>query len=78
MAKVAPNPKTMRQILEGASRALGRIDAQGVRGLTGLSVADIEDMALALVAFGLIATPPGETPPAHLTIAQAKEAADGQ
>ncbi len=78
MADVAPNLKTMRQVLEGASRAVGRIDAQGVRGLTGLSVTDIEDMALALVAFGLIATPPGETPPERLISTPEKEAPDGQ
>ena len=78
MAEVARNPKTMRQVLEGASRAVGRIDAQGIRGLTGLSVTDIEDMALALVAFGLIATPPGEDPPAQLIFTADKEATDGQ
>jgi hypothetical protein len=78
MGEVKPNPKSMRAVLEGASRAVGRIDAQGIRGLTGLSVADIEDMALALVAFGLIATPPGETPPARLISTPEKEAADGQ
>lgn len=78
MAEVAPNPKTMRQVLEGASRAVGRIDAQGIRGLTGLSVTDIEDMALALVAFGLIATPPGEDLPARLIFTADKEATDGQ
>jgi hypothetical protein len=78
MAEVPPNPKTLRQVLEGASRPVGKIDMQGLRGITGLSVADIEDMALALVALGLIATPPGETPPGDLIINTRKEAADGQ
>ena len=78
MAEVAPNPKTLRQVLEGASRAVGKIDMHGLRGITGLSIADIEDMALALIALGLIATPPGETPPARLISTPEKEAADGQ
>jgi hypothetical protein len=78
MAEVPPNPKTMRQVLDGASRAVGKIDMHGLRGLTGLSIADIEDMALALIALGLVATPPGETPPAELVLAPRKEATDGQ
>lgn len=78
MAEVPANPKTLRQVLEGASRAVGKIDRHGLRGITGLSVEEIEDMALALVAFGLIATPPGETPPAEIVFTERKEAADGQ
>ena len=58
--------RTPRQILEGASLALGRIDRDGIRGLTCLSVEATGDMACALIMFGLVATPPGETPPEHL------------
>ncbi|MCU0826621.1 MAG: hypothetical protein MUE52_04280 [Tabrizicola sp.] len=77
MAEVPHNPKTLRQVIEGASRAVGKIDMHGLRGITGLSITEIEDMALALVALGLIATPPGEAPPDTLILTR-KEAQDGQ
>jgi hypothetical protein len=51
-------------ILDRAARALGRIDRDGPRAITTLSVAEIEAMALALVLLGLAPIPPG-TPFEH-------------
>lgn len=59
---------TEREILERAARAIGRIDRDGPRGVTLLSMAEIEAMALALVCLGLVAIPPGEPAPARLQI----------
>lgn len=64
-----PPLKTAREILTGAGRALGRIDLWGTRGLTGLSVEAIEDMALALVLLGLVAIPPDQTQPPEVLVA---------
>lgn len=47
-----------RDILISAGRALGRVDLYGNRALTGLSMQQIEDMALALVILGLAPIPP--------------------
>lgn len=55
-------------LTERAARAVGRIDAQGVRGVTGLSQRDIEAMALVLVMLGLEPVPPGGAwPPKRTT-----------
>jgi len=67
-----------REMLEQASRAVGRVCRDDVRGITTLSIDDIAAMTGTLLAFGLIATPPGETPPARLIFTAEKEAADGQ
>jgi hypothetical protein len=69
---------TKREMLEVASRAVGRVCRDDLRGITTLSVDDIAAMTGTLLAFGLIATPPGETPPADLIFTTRKEAADGQ
>lgn len=69
---------TEREMLEQASRAVGRVCRDDVRGMTMLSIDDIAAMTGTLLAFGLIATPPGETPPARLIFTATKEAADGQ
>ena len=69
---------TEREMLEQASRAVGRVCRDDVRGITCLSIDDIAAMTGTLLAFGLIATPPGETPPARLMFTETKEAADGQ
>lgn len=69
---------TEREMLEQASRAVGRVCRDDVRGITTLSVDDIAAMTGTLLAFGLIATPPGETAPAQLIFTATKEAADGQ
>lgn len=51
-------------ILQRASAALGRIDLHGRRGVTDLSVDQIEAMALLLALLGLIPTLPGKAAPA--------------
>jgi hypothetical protein len=71
-------PVTQREMLEQASCALGRVIRHDLRGMTMLSIDDIAAMAGTLIALGLIATPPGETPPAQLIFTPRKEAADGQ
>lgn len=75
-------PFTQREMLEQASRAVGRVIRDDVRGITTLSIDDIAAMTGTLLAFGLIATPPGETPPERLIFNApsnpTKEAADGQ
>lgn len=50
-------------ILQRASAALGRVDLYGRRGVTDLSVDQIEAMALLLALLGLIPTLPGEAAP---------------
>lgn len=50
-------------ILSRASAALGRVDLHGRRGVTDLSVDQIEAMALLLALLGLIPTLPGEPAP---------------
>lgn len=71
-------PFTEREMLEVASRAVGKVCRDDVRAITLLSVDEIAAMTGTLLAFGLIATPPGEEPPARLTFTAEKEAADGQ
>lgn len=41
------------EILTRAARAVARIDTEGPRGITNLSMLDIEAMALALVILGI-------------------------
>lgn len=53
-----PAFRTDRECLITAARALGRIDRDGLRGITLISVNDIEAMAVALVILGLVAIPP--------------------
>ena len=62
MAEVAPMAAPEVQVR--ASRALGKIDLWGPRGVTMLSFAECEAMALLLAALGLVSTAPGEAPPA--------------
>jgi hypothetical protein len=69
---------TEREMLEQASRAVGRVCRDDIRGITTLSIDDIAAMTGTLLAFGLIATPPGETPPADLIFTAPKEARNGQ
>ncbi|OJY33170.1 MAG: hypothetical protein BGP11_05460 [Rhodobacterales bacterium 65-51] len=64
-----PDAATDRDVLITAGRALGRIDLYGPRGLTLLSLDEIEAMALALVILGLVAIPPHQiTPPERLIV----------
>lgn len=69
---------TNREMLEQASRALGFVIRDDLRGITTLSIDQIAAMAGTLLAFGLIATPPGAACPAELIFTVSKEAADGQ
>ena len=69
---------TEREMLEQASRAVGRVCRDDLRGMTTLSIDDIAAMTGTLLAFGLIPTRPGEPPPAQLISTARKEAADGQ
>lgn len=64
---------TEHQALETASRALGRILRDDVRGMTLLSIDEIAAMAWALIGFGLVPTTPGEDPPAELIFTTAME-----
>lgn len=57
---------TTSEMLELAARALGRIDRDGPRAVTLLSINEIEAMAEALVILGLHPIPPGAPAPARL------------
>lgn len=63
MSKAAITPLPGDEMLALASSALGRVDLYGPRGLTMVSVHEIEAMALTLAALGLVPTPPGEASP---------------
>ncbi|MCU0902415.1 MAG: hypothetical protein MUE83_00890 [Tabrizicola sp.] len=71
-------PWTEREMLEIASRAVGKVCRDDVRGITSLSIDEIAAMTGTLLALGLIPTLPGETPPEQLMFTAPKEAADGQ
>lgn len=59
------SPRTDREILFAAAKGLGRVDLHGLRGITLLSVDEIEAMALALLILGLAPVKPGtrDVPP---------------
>jgi hypothetical protein len=59
-------PFTPREMLEEASRAIGKVVRDDVRAITLLSVDEIAAMTGTLIAFGLIATAPGQKPPQNL------------
>lgn len=69
-------PIAPRPMLVHASRALGKVDLHGQRGVTMLSIDEIEAMALLLAVFGLVPTLPGQEPAETLIIQPAKEAPD--
>lgn len=59
-------PMPSKQMLALASTALGKVDFYGPRGLTMISVHEIEAMALTIAALGLVPTLPGNVaPPAY-------------
>lgn len=63
----APITPTSRiEMLTAASRAVGKVDLYGRRGVTLLSMDEIEAMALTLASLGMVPTPPGEAAPAVL------------
>lgn len=62
------HPMTEREMLEHASRALGRIDRDGDRGVTMVTKEEIWAMALLLVRLGLVATQPGAVVPKVLVL----------
>lgn len=70
-------PFTEREMLETASRAVGKVCRDDVRAITLLSIDEIAAMTGTLLAFGLIATPPGEDPPARLIFTTQKEEPNG-
>jgi hypothetical protein len=61
-------PWTNREMFEIASRGLGKVALHDVRGMTLLSIDEITAMTGVLIAFGLVATLPGETCPADLIV----------
>lgn len=71
-----PARLTHGAMLIHAARGLGKIDVHGRRGATLVSVEEIEAMACCLVAFGLIAIPPGGETPERLIIQPTEEASD--
>lgn len=82
MAEFAPKPIapaatfwTQREMLEVASRALGRIVTDhSPHGAVKLSVDETTAMAGTLIGLGLIATLPGEATPETLIYTPRKEA----
>ncbi len=66
--------ESLRQMQELAARAVGRIDRDGVRGATSVSVQEITAMAGVLVTLGLIPVQPGEKFPDTLITPPQKEA----
>lgn len=56
-------PRPADDVLRHASRAIGKIDLWGRRGLTMVSMDEIEAMAVLLAALGLVPTVPGAEPP---------------
>lgn len=74
-----PKPfDTPRQMQELAARAVGRIDRDGIRGVTMASADEIAAMAGVLVTLGLIPVPPGEPFPETLILPIRQEPADAQ
>jgi len=57
-----------RQMIELAARAVGRIDRDGLRGVTLVSTEEIWAMALTLVRLGLVAVQPGTKAPDVLIV----------
>lgn len=63
----------LRELLIRASRAVGKIDLHGRRGVTLVSADETEAMAIVLVELGLVATVPGEAAPETLLITPLKD-----
>ncbi len=69
----APTPILARDMLERASRALGKVDLHGRRGVTMLSLDETEALALVAASCGLIPTRPGDPLPAAFFIPSEKD-----
>jgi hypothetical protein len=69
---------TVEQMLVLAARGLGKVDTLGLRGITLISVEEIEAMAALLAVFGLVPIPPGGAVPACLIITPQKEAKNAE
>jgi hypothetical protein len=63
----------LAEITARASRALGKVDLHGRRGVTMLSVDETEAMALLLATLGLVPTVPGQQPPSAYFLTPSKE-----
>jgi hypothetical protein len=81
MAEFAPKPIapvaapwTQREMLEVASRGIGKVVRDDVRAATLLSIDEIMAMTGTLIGLGLIATLPGEATPETLIYTPKKEA----
>lgn len=56
-------PRPADDVVRHASRAIGKIDLWGRRGVTMVSADEIEAMALLLAALGLVPSIPGQPAP---------------
>lgn len=65
--RAGKEPWTEARMIELAARALGKVDVQGVRGVTLCSVDEIAAMAGVLALLGLPAIPPGAPVPDTFT-----------
>lgn len=63
----------MSELLKRASRAMGKIDLHGRRGVSLVSIDETEAMAIVLATLGLVPTIPGQTPPETLLINLSKD-----
>jgi hypothetical protein len=66
-------PWSPREMLEIASRAVGKVCRDDQRAMTLLSIDEIAAMTGTLLALGLRATLPGEAPPADIIMKLQKE-----
>lgn len=73
MGKAPVTQWSPREMLELASRAVGKVVRDDVRGMTSLSIDEIAAMTGTLIGMGLIATLPGEDAPAQLVLTQNME-----
>lgn len=71
MSLITPLP--MAEIVRRASKAIGKVDLYGPRGVTMLSSDEAEAMALLLARLGLVPTIPGQTVPSSFFITPSKD-----
>ena len=68
-----PDRLSNEQITTRAARALGKVDLLGQRGITLVTMEEIEAMACLLALFGLVPIYPGAPVPETLIIQPQKE-----